>query len=65
MDLIKDYTIETTYIAVMVDQSLPYDGLYITNKTFSSQEQALDYAYKENKYAEWIILPKVNFYPNK
>lgn len=29
--------------------------------TFDSEEAAMEYAYEQDKYGEWLILPKISF----
>lgn len=31
------------------------------DKTFDTEDEAIEWAYEHNKYAEWIIVPKIEF----
>ena len=74
MEFIKDYELDVKYIAICVRETVNdnvvepvfefgkkryYDDSVLT--TFNTQEEAIDWAYEHNQYAEWIILPKISF----
>ena len=39
----------------------PYYSRNTPEKTFSTEEEAIKYAYKTDKYGEWLIIPKIMF----
>lgn len=39
----------------------PYYDIVEPEKEFNTEQEAIEYAYKENKYADWLILPKISF----
>lgn len=69
--IIKKYTavmLDTETVNDDVNLKLTYGqirGPYYSRETpeeqFDTEEEAIEYAYKQNKYARWLILPVVYF----
>lgn len=39
----------------------PYYDIKEPEETFDTEEEAIEWAYKENKWCDWLILPKISF----
>ena len=71
MKIIKKYTaiqIETNTVNRTVKIELEYgeiEGPYYSQERpeteFDTEDEALEYAHKKNKYATWLIVPIVKF----
>lgn len=71
MELIKKYTalqLKTDTINKTVSAKLeygniegPYYSLEHPEEEFDTEQDAIDYAYKTNMYAKWLIVPIIKF----
>lgn len=71
MKLIKKYTaikLETKTVDNTVKVKLsygektgPYYSVTYPEQEFDSEEEAIEYAYKFDKYAKWLIIPVIRF----
>lgn len=39
-----------------------WEHSYRSQTVFNTEQEAIEYAYKENKYADWVILPVISFH---
>lgn len=71
MKIIRKYTairLETTNVDDYVNVKLtygeisgPHYNLQYPTEEFDSEDEAIEYAYKSNKYHKWLIVPIIKF----
>lgn len=71
MELIKKYTaiqVRTKSVDLTLEPVFsygevegPHYSLTYPETEFDTEEEAIEYAYNKNQYAEWLIIPKISF----